>query len=97
MKQRFDLGEGRILTLYEWNPPAPTNLQPSGCLFAVVLHRSGSCSVTVHLDSGNIKDLWPNGNYWSVTNLKPMTIEPAIVCSSCGEKGAVTDGKWVPC
>ena len=49
------------------------------------------------IDSGNIKDLWPNGNYWSVTNLKPMTIEPAIVCSSCGEKGAVTDGKWVPC
>jgi Family of unknown function (DUF6527) len=36
----------------------------------------------------------PNG--WTITQRKPLTVYPSIVCLNCGIHGFFTDGVWMP-
>jgi hypothetical protein len=33
---------------------------------------------------------------WRVASMEPLTLEPSLLCSTCGHHGFIRDGKWVP-
>lgn len=89
----IDLGDGHTLlpfaqhdggpiTGYIETHPRPDNGQP--------------CAGSVMLDTAG--DGWPEHPRWRVTDRTPgapLSLEPSILCRSCGNHGWVRGGKWV--
>lgn len=34
---------------------------------------------------------------WKVISLEPLTIEPSILCTFCGNHGYIRESKWISC
>lgn len=33
---------------------------------------------------------------WRAVSVEPLTLEPSVLCRTCGNHGWVRDGRWVP-
>jgi hypothetical protein len=57
-----------------------------------VLHRRASgewCMGTVNIDPNTAQGVW------QLIQLDPLTIDPSILCRTCGEHGYIREGQWV--
>ncbi len=71
----------------------------SGKLIGYVEHHPNAkdgraCAGYITLDTPeNTKS---NKGKWRVVSEDPLTLEPSVLCSSCGNHGFIQDGQWKP-
>lgn len=61
--------------------------------------RSRVCGTHVLLfDIPEVRQRFPAKPVWSVTSVDgaPFTLWPSVLCSTCGNHGFITNGRWEP-
>jgi hypothetical protein len=53
------------------------------------------CDGLVTLDTAPAEFRTDN-DVWSRPSVAPLTLEPSVLCHTCGDHGFVRGGKWVP-
>lgn len=86
---RVDIGSGHVI--------APV-LDKDGNLIGLADEHPGKtpgsvCYGSVALEGSS----WASdGHTWRLVQREPLTLEPSILCTVCGDHGWIRDGRWVP-
>lgn len=99
----IDLGQEHRLRFSRWAPDRDLNPQYRGmpdveCYGATVRHLAPNgrvCIGGITFEGEAQRKLLPNGPFWTLVSLEPLTITPSLLCRLCGDHGFITDGQWV--
>jgi hypothetical protein len=59
--------------------------------------KSGErCELPILFDLPGVRYAFNGEHIWSVERWQPLTLEPAVTCSTCGHEGYIRDGRWLP-
>lgn len=62
-----------------------------------VFHRKPDGSPCACCAYIKVPDEWvERPQLWTVRQMSPLTLDPSIVCRTCGLHGWIKDGKWHP-
>jgi hypothetical protein len=87
--QNIDIGGGVFIS------PVVTRGKVRGLIEQHVDPFGFACMAYLKLNRPDDSNLAPHPGY-DVVCEEPLTLLPMIVCSTCGKRGFITKGKWVP-
>ncbi len=103
MTRTFDLGYDHLLRFTSWAPDRKLNPQYDGLpdverIGVIVSHLRADgtvCEGSLLFDSDVARRVFPDQERWTVVSFDPLTLDPSIKCS-CGDRGHIRDGCWIP-
>lgn len=105
--ERIDIGANHWLEFYCWKPDRELNPQYSdtpdieraGALVGHLTADGAECKSAIAFDIPAMRELNPDGQFWSVDSWEPLTVSPSLFCNpdkgGCGDHGFIQQGKWV--
>ena len=107
MDNAVDIGNNHLMMWFPWNPDRALNPQFSHlpdvekfCLQIAHLTPDGKpCQSMIHFHGPVQNILLRPSQIWELMSDldEPMTVMPSILCLTCGDRGHITNGKWVKC
>lgn len=99
-----DLGHDHFLSYASWRPDRELNPQyahlPDVEKYGATIDHFGEsgepCAGFVFFDSPTSRELDGSRPKWTVLSWEPLTLDPSILCPTCGDHGHIRDGQWVP-
>jgi hypothetical protein len=86
----INIGHG--VTIEFWHPSESAD-KPGGIIETHPGPDGQPCSGSLSFEGYARRDLNPT---WRVVSLDPLTLEPSILCRSCGHHGFIRNGRWEP-
>lgn len=97
----IDLGSGFRAMWLPWSPDRsiPANAErfegipdvEKSMLLVKCPHGEGG----IHVDTPEVRAVFPHGPHWTVESWEPLTLSPSILRTECGCHGFIREGKWV--
>jgi hypothetical protein len=104
MRKEIDLGDGHRLEFFGWHPDRSLNPQfehlPDVETFSAWISHSSpktgeDCVSAITFDAPVARQLVQPKALWQVLSWDPLTVDPSILCLTCGDHGHIRQGKWV--
>lgn len=96
-----DIGHDHAIRFATWDPDLTLN--PHYECYADILPIDPAGVTVRHGDclSGATFDTMPaavrhDNQTWHLVSKDPLTIEPSLLCTRCGDHGFIRDGRWIP-
>jgi hypothetical protein len=107
--ERVDLGHDHFLTYFRWAPddlpanrerygiPLPRVEKAGAQIYHPNLKQPGTeCASGINFDIPEMQGIFEGRTMWQVQSWDPLTINPSLLCLTCGDHGFIREGKWVP-
>lgn len=89
----IDLGHG-VRVRFSWLRGVRAGLTESHDKLGNVGRR---CSGMLLFDLPEVRESgYADRPLWRVRSFEPLTIEPSVLCRTCGHHGFIRDGRWEP-
>lgn len=101
IKIDIELGDGHTLQFTGYEPDRELNPEAKdddrfGAIIAHFRADNGEeCCGAIMFDGHVQRTVRPEGPFWKVESLDPLTLSPSILCRQCGDHGFIRQGKWV--